>query len=199
MEKGKLITIYGANNLGKTTQNRLLGQKLISEGKQILSVKYAIYGLEPTGPLINNILRHPEKLDRKYDDKELQTIYAQNRRDFQPTITTLLDAGVSVISEDYSGTGIAWGLTKDVELDYLLEINSDLLEPEAAILLDGERFTSAVERNHRHEAAGDDVWQKNREIHMELAERFNWNIVNANQTPQKVASDIWEIVNVLYQ
>ena len=56
---GKFIVIYGSNNLGKSTQTGLLEARLIKEfsNRRILRIKFARYDLEPTGPLLNAILR----------------------------------------------------------------------------------------------------------------------------------------------
>lgn len=195
--KGKFIVIYGANNLGKSTQIGLLAKAILARGLDVLKVKYAIYGLEPTGPLINTILRAPDTLDKKYSEDEFQKIQAQNKKDFQPIIQTLLGAGINVVAEDYKGTGIAWGLTRDVSIETLEKNNEGLIDPDLAILLDGERFTTKVEAKHRNEDGENGIWEKNRKIQLELAEKYNWEKVNANQIIEKVHEDIMKLVEPL--
>lgn len=199
-ERGKFIVIYSPNNLGKSTQLELLKARLAGEGGKYVFIKYPRYDLEPTGPLINAILRHPDTLDKEYTEAELQELFAQNRRDFQPQLEQLLAEGTTVIAEDYKGTGIAWGMTRDVPLEYLESINSDLLEPDLSILLDGKRFIQGKENGtHRNESAEQVLWEKNRKIHQDLAKRYTWHIVNANQTKEKVHQDIWKLVEPVLQ
>lgn len=195
--KGKFIVIYGANNLGKSTQVTELAKKFSELGIDFIRVKYPIYNLEPTGPQINNILRHPDELNHEYTENELQQVFAQNRRDFQPTIRTLLEAQITVLAEDYTGTGIAWGLTREVSFEALEEYNKDLIIPNLAILLDGKRFTTKVEHKHRNEDGEDGIWEKNRQIHLELAERYGWKKVDANQSIEKVHEDIMKLVELI--
>jgi len=194
--KGKFIVIYGSNNLGKTTQIELLIEKLQRLNIDSVRIKYPIYNLEPTGPLINKILRHEESLDRSYSEKEIQTIYAQNRHDYQSTLEDYLSSGKNVIAEDYTGTGIAWGITRDLDIDTLEEINKELLLPDFSILLDSEtRFISGIEKSHKNEgSAKEGIWIKNRDIHRELAKRYQWKIINANQTRENVHNSIWQLI-----
>jgi len=186
--KGKFIVIYGANNLGKTVQAKLLVEKLKKNGLDSFYLKYPVYELEPTGPKINAGLRE----GTGSSSLELQQLFAQNRRDFEPTLVEHLDRGEWPVTEDYKGTGIAWGTTYDISLSKMEEINEDLLAEDLAILLDGERFTSAIERGHRHEAGS--RWERAREVHQLLGERYGWEVVNANQSIENVSKNIWNIV-----
>lgn len=187
---GKFIVIYGANNLGKSTQVELLRKNLARRGIEAAKIKYPIYDLEPTGPIINSALRGP--LKDKLSDIELQKLFAQNRRDYQYELERLLKTGTWVIAEDYKGTGIAWGVASGIPLVEMEAINHSLLKEDLAILLDGERFASGIERGHRHEEDRD--WNLARQVHLELGERYAWVAADANQSENKVASDIIDIV-----
>lgn len=186
--RGKFIVIYGANNLGKTEQAKRLISDLEKKGFSTKYLKYPIYDLEPTGPRINAALREGLNLN----DDELQLEFAQNRRDFEPVLKSILESGEWIVAEDYKGTGIAWGVTHGITLKRMEEMNKGLYQEDLSLLLDGERFTSGIERGHRHEENSD--WNKAREVHKTLGERYAWELVEANQTPQEVARDIWAIV-----
>lgn len=193
--RGQFLVLYGANNLGKSEQIKRLVVKLRQNEKiQLLSIKYPVYQLSPTGPKINQILRRPETLEEPVSAYELQSIFAQNRRDFQNILIQILNAGIYVIAEDYKGTSIAWGMTENEKQKNMEQINSDLIDPDLAIMLDGERFTTKIEKNHRYEDNGYKKWAKNRKIHQKLAKEYNWHVVKANQTPVKVHKNIWKIV-----
>lgn len=204
---GKLIVIYGANNLGKSIQTRLLANHLQEEKRDILVVKYPVYRLNPTGPRINKILRDPEFKDRNIKEIDLQKLFIQNRLDFQPTLKRLLKAGFYVIAEDYVGTGIAWGVTNRITKENVpiknklrlirefIDMNEGLLTPDISILLDGERFKDGMEKKHRNEDRADYVWDLNREVYQTLAKKLHWDFVKANQTIDNVHSDIWNAVS----
>lgn len=193
--KGKFIVIYAANNLGKSVQVGLLTKKLVDLGVQVLKVKYPIYELKPTGPLINKGLRE----DTSISELELQKIFARNRKDFQKIVITLLDAGINIVAEDYTGTGIAWGMVRGIPLTKLREINTGLIEPDLAILLDGKRFITKIEKGHRNEDLEQAIWEKSREVHLRLAKLFNWKVVKANQEIEEVHAAIWKLVSKLFK
>lgn len=188
--EGKFIVIYGTNNIGKSTQVQMLATKLLDQGKQILVLKYPIYSLEPTGPQINAVLRHGEKMD----EGSFQKLYAQNRRDFQPILISILEAGIYVLAEDYVGTGIAWGMMRGLSMEKLIKMNKGLLEPDLCILMDGERFKTHIEKGHINEDIDDLIWQKSRRIHRRLAVRFGWQIIKANHSRTHLHEKIWRLV-----
>ena len=189
--KGKLIVIYGINNLGKSTQAKLLVSTLNERGYTTEYLKYPIYDLEPTGPKINKILRGGGA--QKISEIDLQRLYAQNRFDYQSVLSKTLARGIHVIAEDYTGTGIAWGVAKGAALDSLEQINQGLLVEDIAILLDGERFLEGKESEHLHER-DDDLMHRCRQTHLDLAKRYHWRIIPANGSIENVNNSIWESV-----
>ncbi|PKM91667.1 hypothetical protein CVU82_00450 [Candidatus Falkowbacteria bacterium HGW-Falkowbacteria-1] len=194
IKKGKLIVFYGTNNLGKSTQAKILIDKL--EEKNIVAeyLKYPIYGLAPSGPALNNYLRNgnPHNLSAR----EAQIIYCLNRTQYQKTLEEKLNEGINIIAEDYTGTGIAWGVGAGVEQNFLEEINNHLLKEDIALLFDGERFKEAVEKNHKHEQ-DDEFSQKVRQIHLNLAKKYNWDIINANLSVEEIAEIIFEKIKTI--
>lgn len=195
--KGKMITLYGINGIGKTTQVELLVQFLQSQGKQASRLKYPVYDLEPEGPFIHQYLRDPEfRNANELSTEELQMKYAENRRRHETELRKRLDAGEWIVAEDYTGTGIAWGLTWGANLEYLEDINQDLLAPNLSILMHGERFDTAIEAGHRNETNADRI-RICRNFHLLLGERYRWKQVNANQDIESVQADIQKIVNEL--
>jgi dTMP kinase len=191
MKEGLFIVIYGVNNLGKSTQAAKLVEAMEKSGLQAEYLKYPIYDLTPTGPKINEILRSGQ--NQSISEEEFQEIYAKNRTDFQPQLCKKLHEGINVVAEDYAGTGIAWGLSKGAGLEKLLEMNRGLVKPDIEILLDGERFLIAKEKNHQHES-NDELADDCRRRHLELAARFGWEVVNANQEAADVHQEILAII-----
>ncbi len=196
MKQGKIITLMGITNLGKTTQQNILEETLRSKGYDLVCFKYPLYDHEPTGPRIFNYLKkgNPEKLS----PVEFQKLNVKNRKDFQPVIKEFLQQGYIVLAEMYVGTGIAYGMGDGIPKQDLIQWNQDLLVPDVSILLDGERFMESKELEHIFEQ-DDEKTEEIRKIHLELAQDFGWNIVNANQSIEKVHQDIWNIVSKALQ
>jgi thymidylate kinase len=190
-KKGKLIVFYGTNNLGKSTQAKILVDKLNSLNFLTEYLKYPLYDLAPSGKLLNDYLRNnnPHQLTAR----EAQIIYTLNRTQYQNELIKKLDSGINIIAEDYTGTGIAWGVGAEIEQNFLEEINNHLIKEDLAILFDGERFKNSIENNHKHEK--DEEFSKRvRQIHLELGKKFNWEKINANLTIEEISQQIINIV-----
>jgi thymidylate kinase len=193
--QGKFIAIYGINGIGKTTQTERLVAYLQSKVKNAVRLKYPIYDLEPEGPFIYKYLRDPKfRKKNNISTHELQKKYADNRFRYEKELNRRLKNGEWIVAEDYLGTGIAWGLTWGGDLEYLEKINKKLLQPDVSILMHGDRFKTAIEKDHRNEMEEERIMIcKN--LHFLLANRYNWCIIRANQEAEKVQLGIRRIVN----
>ncbi len=191
MKEGLFIVIYGINNIGKSTQVEMLLEAFKKAKLEVKHIKYPIYDLEPTGSKINEVLRSGK--EQVMSEVALQKLYAKNRLDYQSELIRMLASGINIIAEDYVGTGLGWGWTKGAEIEELIKINRGLLKPDIVVLLDGERYLEGKEENHIHET--NDEWMETcRDKYMELATRFNWEVVDANQTRDEVHDNIIDVI-----
>jgi dTMP kinase len=196
-EKGKFIAIYGINGIGKTTQVELLVEYLKKQGKNVSRLKYPIYDLEPEGPFIYKYLRDPEfRKANELSTHELQKKYADNRSRYEAELIKRIENGEWIVAEDYIGTGIAWGLTWGGDLEYLEEINKNLLKEDLSILMNGNRFLTAVEKDHRNEMETERI-AICKNFHKLLSEKYGWKEVSANQEIEKVQAEIIKQVEIL--
>ncbi len=193
--KGLLIVIYGANNIGKTTQAEKLVDWLIAQGYQAEYLKYPIY-YSPTGKRISSILREGKEPD--ISETDFQTIYYENRKEFEPELNKKLDASIIVVAEDYIGTSLAWGSAKGADYKYLKKLNSKLIQEDLALLMDGERFLAGKEAHHLHED-NEALMAKVREIHLRIGKELEWKVVPANRPVDAVFEDLKTCVLELLQ
>ena len=191
MKQGKFIVLYGINNLGKTVQAKLLVEKLKNEGQKTEYLKYGIYGLKPSGPILNAYLREGNPYN--LSPREFQIIHVLNRTQYEPILKEKLETGTNIVAEDYIGTGLAWGIGAGVDETFLKQLNSHLLKEDLSILFQGKRFSEAIEGGHIHEE-NDELTEKVRLAHEKLGNEFGWQKINANQPIEKVSEDIWNIV-----
>jgi len=193
MRKGFFIAIYGVNNIGKSTHAKLLVNKLISLGLDAIYIKYPLYELEPTGPIINKILR--SDTPQRISETELQTLFTQNRRDYEPQLKALLEQNKIVIAEDYTGTGIAWGAAKGLKISFIEKLNEGLLKEDLAILIKGKRDIRAREKSHIHEN-NDALVERVSQILDELAQRYDWKIVLLQEKIEDTFALLWKEVRL---
>ncbi|MEK7630397.1 MAG: hypothetical protein AAB432_03445 [Patescibacteria group bacterium] len=201
---GKLIVIYGINNLGKTTQAKLLVERIENNSllrgplRKAIYLKYPLYDLEPTGPMINAYLRkgNPDG----FSPQTFQILNVLNRLHFQPKLQAMLNEEtqfpLSVVAEDYWGTGLAWGMGAGVDKNFMTRLNGILIKEDIAFLFDGKRFTDGIEKGHVHETS-DDLTERVRFIHLDLAKEFGWHVIDANRSKEEIHKEIWSIVEPL--
>ncbi len=194
-EKGKFIVLYGVNNLGKTTQAKLLVKKFQENGLKAENIKYPIYNLEPAGKLINDYLRKSNK--ENFSPREFQLLHYIDRVSFEPILKEKLNKGINVIAEDYFGTAIAWGIETGVREKFLEYLYSFLYKEDLSFLFDGERFVKAIEKKHKHETNAELV-EKVRQRHLKLAEKYQWEIIKANLSIEKIHNIIWRKIKTKF-
>ena len=191
-EKGFFVTLYGINNLGKSTQAEKLVSWFNENGVEAEYLKYPIYALEPSGPIVWNQIKSGK--GQTMSEGELQTWYAFNRRHYEPILKKKLESGITIISEDYSGTGMAWGMAKGLTRNFVDIINMYLLKEDLAILFQGERFKESIEENHVHETNSHLIDVVCKKVHSDLGKELGWKPINANQSKDKVFNDLLAIV-----
>jgi len=188
MQKGKFITIYGINNIGKSTHAQILTERLINEGYDAEFLKYPNYTVEPTGSFLDHLLRGHEK--QAITEEELQLWFVLNRYQFQPEIERKLAEGKVLVVEDYVGTGIAWGVAKGLKLKWMEAINKHLLVEDFAIYMSGHRHLQAKEAKHIHEQ-DDALAERCRKVHEKLARKYKWKKVQMQEEIHDTAALMW--------
>ena len=170
-------------------------ERLEKEGHDSIFIKYPVYNLEPTGPKIDEILRGHDK--QPISEEELQTLFMQNRKDFEPTLREYLEEGKIVVAEDYTGTGIAWGTAKGLKQEWLEDLNSGLLKEDFSILMIGRRKFSSKEYQHLHES-DDELVMSVDKILRRLADEKDWHKVDVQENIVDTAALVWtEVENFL--
>lgn len=195
MMKGMFLTLYGINNIGKSTHAKRLVERLNKEGHTAVYLKYPIYDLEPTGPQINDILRLQGEQD--VSEEELQSLFMQNRKDFEPQLKKMLDEGTIVVAEDYTQTGIAWGTAKGLDEAWVEALNDELMREDFSLLITGERARKAIEKDHIHET-NDELVQKVAQVLQRRAMQNGWSIVELQPTKYETAALVWEEVQKFF-
>ncbi len=193
---GKFITIYGVNNIGKTTQTKLLAERLTQDGYKVKTLKYPIYTAEPTGPRISSILR--DKAEPDISQEHFQLLYCLNRFDTESQLKQLIQENDIVIAEDYTYTSVAWGSAQGASKEWLKTVNSPLLEPDFTLMLDGDRGLGSIEKGHRHED-NNQLAQKVKKIFQELQKENNWTLVTRQEkiedTNQLMYNEVIQYLN----
>jgi dTMP kinase len=191
--KGLFIVLYGPSGVGKTKQLDLLEDRLRQQGVPVRRVEYPIYDLETAGPRLKRILWHQEA---EVGEEEMQKLFAQNRRDFEPTLRSWIDSGVTVLAEDYKGTGMVWGVTRGLPVEEMEEMNKEFLDPDVSILIDGPRRLDLRPGEGHIYNTVEDEWYRARKNYLQMADRYGWVRVGGDAPILTVGARIWTIVQL---
>jgi len=192
MKKGKFIVIYGVNNLGKSTQAKLLVKAIKNSGGRAEHIKYPIYASKPSGKLINDYLRKGNPYN--FSPREFQLINFIDRVRFEPILKDKLAKGINIIAEDYFGTALAWGMAAGVSGKLLKYLNGFIAKEDVAFLLDGKRFKQTEEKNHKYET-NRELIKKAKKFHLQIGKKYGWKKVDANLPIGQLHAIIWKEVS----
>ncbi|XOB40488.1 MAG: dTMP kinase [Candidatus Nealsonbacteria bacterium] len=128
---GKFIVFEGLDGSGQSTQSGLLKDFLLKKGYNILLAKEPTLDSE-AGRKIRKVLRK----ELKIPPQELQELFVQDRKEhLEKTIIPALKQGKTVISDRYFLSSLAYGTSEGLDLEWLIEINSQFLFPDIIFLL----------------------------------------------------------------
>jgi dTMP kinase len=210
--RGRFITFEGPEGSGKSTQLRMLGERLRKSGQDVLETQ------EPGGTAIGIQIRHV-LLDAKNRElcptAELLLMFASRAQNVDQVILPALSAGRTVLSDRFTDStlvyqGVGRGLGADVvyELD---RIACRGLIPDLTLLIDIDAETGlarARRRSARLKASEtrasetrieeQDVGfhRRVREAYRQLAadETRRVKLIDGSQTREAVAEQVWDAV-----
>jgi dTMP kinase len=156
-------------------------------GKHVEYITFPDYGT-PLGKEIKKFLLG----SIKFRPEVRQLLYVANRWERAKDICNWLQKGKIVIADRYIPSGIAYGLAHNLELDWMLKLEKGLPEADTVIIID-----IPVETAHKREKAKD-LYEEDkmfqdqvRKAYLNLAEQFNWLIIDGTGSIKEIADRIW--------
>lgn len=126
-----------------------------------------------------------------------QILFAANRWERRESIERWLHDGKVVIADRYVGSGLAYGLANDLELEWMKSLEEGLPVPNVVILIDAP--VSVVLK--RKDLIDRDVYESDKEFlekvrgaYHRLAKEYNWRVVPGNLSVESISEKIWGIV-----
>ena len=130
-KRGAFIVIEGLDGSGKTTQARLLVQKLRS-GHNV------VYTTEPSRGKIGSFIRECCLFEEKRLDSATEALlFAADRIEhIQNEVVPALNKGLLVISDRYLYSSLAYQGSTGLSLEWIEAINKHALKPDLAVFID---------------------------------------------------------------
>ncbi|MCX6004399.1 MAG: dTMP kinase [Chloroflexi bacterium] len=203
-KSGLFITFEGGEGCGKSTQAKILYQKI--QQIEIPCVLTQEPGGTPLGNEVRNLLKtkRPVNITPK---TELLLFAACRVQIVTEVIQPSLDTGKTVICDRFSDSTIVYqGFGRGLDLKLIEKINdiaTQGLKPDLTILLDLRPQISLQRKsnrmNDRFDTEDISFHQKVREGYLELArkEPIRWLIVDGKQPVDTISQIIWQKANEL--
>ena len=207
MAAGRFITFEGGEGCGKSTQIRLLADRLRAAGKEVLLTR------EPGGTALAERIRslvREESDDPPNSRAETLLFIASRAQVVENVIRPALASGTWVLCDRFADSTFAYqGYGRGLDLEELKRINSFAtggLEPDMTILLNVSPEVSAKRMRAREvatntdadrmEKAGDGFHTRLRQGFLELAaaepERFA--VIQADGSVEEVEEAVWNSI-----
>ena len=203
--KTRFITFEGIDGCGKSTQARLLMDKLNEEGCKAIHVR------EPGGTRVAEAVREillTKDMDELQGRTEALLMTASRAQLTDEVILPNLDKGNWVIADRYADSTLAYqGGGRQLDVEWLIKLNlfaTDELTPDMTIFVDvvPEEGKRRRESNNpdRIEKAGVDFQQNVRKMYQEIAKRFPERIivVDGHEAIEKIQRTIWQEITRRY-
>jgi dTMP kinase len=195
------VTFEGVDGSGKSTQARLLAERLRAEGRNVVDTREP--GGTAIGERVRELLLHA---DRVAPWAEATLFSAARAQLVDEVIRPALARGADVVCDRYIDSSLAYqGLARGLGVERVLEVNLAVtasLLPDRTFLLLVPGEVAAQRRSRspdRIEREGDEFAAEVDRAYRELAKIFSQRVVvvDGNRSPEKIAEDIHEHVRDL--
>ncbi len=200
MERGWFIVFEGTEGTGKSTQVKLLVDRLRSLGMPVVTTR------EPGGTAIGERIRElilSEDSDAIDPRTEALLHTAARAQHVADVIRPALERGEVVISDRFADSTLAYqGGGQGLPIDSLLALQrfaTHRVEPDIRVFLDLP-VEIALERRHAEPETTNRIDRESIEFHRRVESAFRqriasepdlWVIVDGTRTPEEVAESIW--------
>ena len=190
---GVLVNLEGIDGCGKSTQSKLLLEKLEGEGEKIIILK------EPTKR------PHGQKLwdmlhgKRKATNEEILELFVLDRKQHvEEKIEPALDSGAVVLMDRYYYSSMAYQVAGGIDVEEIREKHEFAPKPDVVLIFDLP-VSVALERVKGHSDADEfekeEHLEKVREAYLDLENDPLVRIVDATGTPEEIFGNVWKLVS----
>ncbi len=207
VKRGLFITLEGGEGTGKSTQIGLLADKLAKKGVPHIITREP--GGTPGAEAIRDLVVNGD-VDRWSPAAELLLFTAARRDHLERVVLPALAEGKTVICDRYIDSTVAYqGIAGGLGADHVMAVsNLSLPEgwlPDVTLLLNLSAEAGLARAANRGE--GETRFEdKGKAFHDDLATAFQdiakgdpkrCRVINADQSPNEVAADIWAMLSPL--
>jgi len=190
---GVLVNLEGIDGCGKSTQSKLLLEKLEGEGEKVIILKEPTK--RPHGQKLWDVLHGK----RKATNEEILELFVLDRiQHVEEKIQPALDDGTVILMDRYYYSSMAYQVAGGIDVEEIREKHVFAPKPDVVLIFDLP-VSVALERVKGHSDA--DEFEK--EEHLEKVREAYLNLeidplvrsVNATVTPEEIFGNVWRLVS----
>eukprot|EP00696_Hemimastix_kukwesjijk_P006452 gnl/Hemi2/18168_TR6007_c0_g1_i1.p2 gnl/Hemi2/18168_TR6007_c0_g1~~gnl/Hemi2/18168_TR6007_c0_g1_i1.p2 ORF type:complete len:215 (-),score=50.41 gnl/Hemi2/18168_TR6007_c0_g1_i1:61-705(-) len=190
--RGAFIVFEGVDRSGKSTQAKKLADWLAANslgGKTAKLIRFPDR-TTPIGTMINGYLSGTLNTD----DNAIHLLFAANRWECRAQIESDLSAGIHLICDRYSYSGVAFSAAKGLDRDWCLSCERGLPEPDAVVYLD-----MPIESAATREGFGEERYET-KEMQARVYKQYAalqgpiWKVIDARSTIEGLHEQVKAVV-----
>ncbi len=192
---GKFIAFEGLDGAGSTTQAEKLTRYLKERGEKVHLTK------EPTNNLIGGMIRGQLTKEWRTGPECLQLLFTADRaHHLEKEVIPLLKQGITVITDRYFFSSVAFGSLGIADRDWLQKINDRFILPDITFMLNVSPRICLQRINEsrfhlelfEEEENMEKIWRTYETLAQEFKDVY---VINGEKTVEEVFTDITKVVN----
>lgn len=188
-----LPNLEGIDGCGKSTQSKLLLEKLEGEGEKVIILKEPTK--RPHGQKLWDVLHGK----RKASNEEILELFVLDRKQHvEEKIQPSLDNGAVVLMDRYYYSSMAYQVAGGIDVEEIREKHVFAPKPDVVLIFDLP-VSVALERVKGHSDADEfekeEHLEKVREAYLDLENDPLVRIVDATGTPEEIFGNVWKLVS----
>ena len=186
---GVLVNLEGIDGCGKSTQSKLLLEKLEGEGEKVIILKEPTK--RPHGQKLWDVLHGK----RKATNEEILELFVLDRiQHVEEKIQPALDDGAVILMDRYYYSSMAYQVAGGIDVEEIREKHVFAPKPDVVLIFDLP-VSVALERVKGHSDADEfekeEHLEKVREAYLDLENDPLVRIVDATGTPEEIFGNVW--------
>lgn len=209
VQRGVFISFEGSEGCGKTTQIRLLRERMEALGRRVEQFREP--GATALGERIRQLLQFTPEVADMCPQAELLLFAASRAQLVRECISPALESGRDVIADRFlDSTTVYQGIARGLRLEQVAAVNElavGAVEPQLTIVLDMDSaaaFERVADRDgpvDRMEQESTEFYESVRSGYLEVASRepARIRVVDASAPVEQVAEVVWDHAGTLFE
>lgn len=201
MVKGLFVVFEGFTASGKKSQINLLTERLQRDGREVVRMTFPNYETD--------IARLTKKAD--IDSFTRSLLFAADRQHYQSRIKQLMEKNVVILCDRYSYSNFAYQSVKGVPIEWLVELEKNVIKPEIVFFIDVPTSVSfsRVQQSNIEDFTKTEILerlQKEKENLENIRAAYlflsksnfdrqtEWHVLNGEMSELALHQQIWDVV-----